>query len=190
MLDIYIDFKSPAAYLALAPTLALIDRLNVSVRWYPYRTTQQAVPPKLESETVGQRHRRVRAQARQATHLKYAALRGLDMQFPKTPGNCDLALSILLDVTADPRTFITAAFKAYWVDGVDLNDPAMMAALSVATSMPKIDNLADASTRLDAAQNEAEARGIVEAPAYVIGEHLFIGREHLPWIEDLLVSAN
>lgn len=48
------------------------------------------------------------------------------------------------------------------------------------------DTLRDAATH---AQNIAEEAGIVEAPAYVIENQLFIGREHLPWIEEIILRA-
>ena len=62
MLDIFIDFKSPAAYLALKPTQALLQDLDMTARWRPFRVRERDVPQIAEHETIGDAHRRVRAQ--------------------------------------------------------------------------------------------------------------------------------
>ena len=61
--DIFIDFKSPAAYLALKPTLALLQEENIEARFRPFRVRERDVPQIAEHETVGDTHRRVRAQS-------------------------------------------------------------------------------------------------------------------------------
>jgi 2-hydroxychromene-2-carboxylate isomerase len=50
-------------------------------------------------------------------------------------------------------------------------------------------DLASARGALAAAQDAAEEAGIVGAPAYVIADQIFVGREHLPWIEELVLAA-
>lgn len=185
MLTVFIDFKSPAAYLAMAPTLALIERLSLDVRWCPFRTLERDVPNLGKEETVGERHRRVRAESQRALAIKYAALQGIDLVFPARPGSTDLALGVLALVDYDPLPFLQGAFNAYWHAHANLDDMAVVQALVQESGVRLTGNLADARAALEQAEERAEAAGIVGAPAYVIDDQIFVGREHLPWIEEI-----
>lgn len=192
MLNIYLDFKSPGAYLAMRPTLALLERLNQSAntKWLPYNTMQQRIPPKREDENKGERHRRVRALARQNTHLLYADIQGVPMSFSEIPGNTDLALAALLFVQEDPLRFIHAAFAAYWAQQRDLNNAQVVAELLQAQGYEADKFDAErALQNLKEHQSQTEEQGVVDAPAYVLHEQMFIGREHLPWVEELLTQS-
>lgn len=189
MLTVYFDFKSPASYLALRPTLRLAERLGVEVDWQPFKTTERELPEHRAAETAGQSHRRVRAESRRMIHIKYAALQGIDLRFPAIPGETELALAVLTQMEGDRLPFVKLAFEAYWTDHQDLNAPDIVSALlretgnSTDTFDPGL-----ARHALDKAQTNAEELGIVDAPAYLVGEQIFIGREHLPWIENVLTS--
>lgn len=185
MLTVYVDFKSAASYLALKPTLALAERLGLEIDWKPFRTAEREVPPAGPSETVGQRHRRVRMTTQRKTAIKYAAHQGIDLRFPDDPGRTDLALAVLVAIETDPLPFIQVAFDAYWQDKADLNDLATVQGLIDRTGSGLGVALADARERFESVQKVAEAAGIVGAPAYVIDDQIFVGREHLPWIEEL-----
>lgn len=186
-LQLYIDFASPASYLALQPTLALIHEMPVDVQWRPFKTSQHAIDEQKPNETRGETHKRVREKARRAMHMMYAGLLKVPMQFPTTPGSCDLALAALLYTQPQPLPFIQAAFTAYWVEQQDLSDNQVIGSLLD-------DNGYDAAAfdaqhylaELESSQTGFIEAGIVDAPAFVIGEHIFIGREHLPWIAELL----
>ena len=190
VLTIYIDFKSPAAYLAMKPTLALIEKHALDVDWRPFKTVQQSVPPEEPTDQKPEIHRRVRALARRNTHLTYADVQGVPMNFQDPPGVTDLALAALTDVAGSPVDFIQAAFKAYWVDGADLNDPQVVAALLTDSGHDAhlLDGI-ELETVLAEAQARAHEDGVVDAPGYVIGDQVFIGREHLPWVISLIRGA-
>ena len=141
-------------------------------------------------EEVGERHRRVRALARRKTHMLYAEIQNLPLQFRNPPTNTDMALAalcLLNDSGGDPLPFGTAAFDAYWTGDADLNAAAVVAKLSGAPTFPDNDeNGYDAHTRLEVALGQAEENGIFTSPTYVVNEQIFVGREHLPWISELL----
>lgn len=185
MLTIYIDFKSPGAYLAITPTLALAERLTLPIKWRPFRTVERDVPKLSDQETVGESHRRVRAASQRALAIKYAAHQGIDLKFPHQSGSTDLALGVLAEIEGDPLPFIRGAFNAYWDAHVNLDDMAVVNALLQESGVLYTGSLAGARAALDAAQEAAEDIGIVGAPAYVIAEQIFVGREHLPWIEEI-----
>ena len=191
-MQLYIDFKCPASYLALKPTLALSEQLGVPIGWHPMRSYQSPLMDEKPHEEVGQRHRRVRALARQKTHQLYAQVQNLPLNFRNPPTNTDMALAALclLGERGDnPLPFITAAFEAYWTGDADLNDARTVAALSGAPAFPDDDDGDGARARLEAALRKAEENGIFTSPTYVVSEQIFVGREHLPWIRELLQSA-
>lgn len=185
MLTVYIDFKSPGAYLAIAPTLALVERLGLDIVWRPYRTVERDVPKLGKEETVGESHRRVRAASQRTLMIKYAGQRGIALNYPAKLGETDLALGILAQIDGNPLPFIRAAFAAYWDRHEDLNDPAVVRSLMKAAELTDSHLLMSAGEALERATAEADEVGIVGAPGYVIAEQIFVGREHLPWIEEI-----
>ena len=185
MLTVYLDFKAPAAYLAMKPTLALVDRRGLEVSWKPFRTVERDVPKLGKEETVGESHRRVRASSQRALAIKYATHQGIDLKFPENLAASDLALGALAAAEGDPLPFIRAAFDAYWQSHADLDDPQVIEGLVENTGTHLSASLSRCRDLLEAAQEEAEEAGIVGAPAYVIADQIFVGREHLPWIEEI-----
>lgn len=189
MLTVYLDFKSPAAYLALKPTLALIERLQLVVEWKPFRTVERDVPKLGKEETVGESHRRVRAASQRALAVKYAKHQGIDLRFPERLGASDLALGALAAIEGDRLPFIQTAFQAYWHEHADLDDLRVVENLIQKSDAQLSADLAQVRDLLELAQDQAEELGIVGAPAYVIDEQIFVGREHLPWIEEIAETA-
>ena len=188
MLSVFIDFKSPASFLALEPTLALAGETGVHIKWLPFSVRPFSIPEEKADETVGERHRRVRAIAQRDTHLHYAKVQGRKMHFSQTPAGSEAALAALADLDGDPVPFIRAAFAAYWTEQADLGDEAVVAALlsSVQTSLPDPQS---AGEKLVSIRSEAEESGVFESPSYVIADQLFVGREHLPWIRSLIEAG-
>ena len=186
-MDIFIDFKSPAAYLCLTPTLALADRLGEAITWQPLQTRQSAVPLEQKDEDRGTTHRRVRALARQNMHLHYADVLGVPMQFRAEPGSTDLALVALETLEGDRTAFVQAAFTAYWTTDADLSAPDTINRILAETNCSA--DLSQAEAAMDAMFDRAQAVGAIDAPAYSVRGELFIGREHLPWIETLIATA-
>lgn len=185
MLTVYIDFKSPAAYLAIKPTQALAERLMLSIDWQPFQTVERDVPKLGKEETIGESHRRVRAASQKALNIKYATHQGINLDYPETLGATDLALGALTQMRGDPVAYIKAAFDAYWTDHMDLDDEAVVQDLVYRFAPNQDLDLDNAREALRGNQQEAEEAGIVGAPAYVIDGQIFVGREHLPWIEEI-----
>ncbi|MGK0221491.1 MAG: 2-hydroxychromene-2-carboxylate isomerase [Limisphaerales bacterium] len=182
---IYIDFKSPQAYLALKPTLALATKLGLVIEWCGFNAPQSVLIEQSANEDKGAVHRRVRAHARRAMHLHYAKIQAVPMRFPDRVTKTDAALNVLEALPRTERTaFVQRAFNAYWVESLDLND------LSVISSMlEEIGQDVANQEMLELWEGNEVAQsvdGVVDVPAYVVQDQLFIGREHLPWIEELL----
>ncbi len=187
MLTVYIDFQSAASYLALAPTLALSKRLHTTVNWQPFVSWERELPEDRVGDTVTARHQQVRMRARRRVFQRYAKVQGLGLTFRDDPGSADLALGVLALHPELGDTFVGKAFAAYWQHDANLNDLDDVKSL-LPVGAPTIDEAA-ARSALDLAQSAAEAQGVVDTPAYVIDGQVFVGREHLPWIEELLTDG-
>lgn len=186
MLTVYIDFKSPDCYLALAPTLAMIEHTGCRVRWLPLRVRERELPKDSHDPALTASHGRVRRAYQQRINQHYASLQGLSLEGPTNPHGTDAALAALLGSEDDTTPFVQAAFNAYWRDGANLDSPQTVTKLwrSCLSQPASIDIEA-----LDRHQADAETAGIPDAPAYVLGGELFIGRAHLPWLRELLTGS-
>ena len=188
MLNVYIDFKCPASYLALRPTLALTGRLGVRASWRAYSSAERETPAEGADPAVIASHQRVREASVREIHARCAERQGLDMRFDGPRRSADLALGALEGIDGDRTGFVTAAFEAFWRDQADLDDEAAVSALIRQTGTAPQGAVAAARARLEAAQSEAENIGVFATPIYVLGDQLFWGREHLPWIEEILTA--
>ena len=186
-LRIYIDFKSGPAYLAMKPTLALLEQKGIAADWLPFDSRLPQAKPAREGESRGETHLRVRQEQRRLTCLKYAAIQGIPMHYAGHPSGTRCALAAMLHARPNPLRFIEAAFIAYWRDNRDLDDAAVVTGL-----LRQADYAADSfdpeayMAELDANQQEAEERGVFDTPMYQVGQEMFLGREQLPWIAALL----
>ncbi|MEM7099689.1 MAG: DsbA family protein [Pseudomonadota bacterium] len=185
-ITVYVDFKSPAAYLAIQPTLSLARRTQTQLVWQPLQTKQTSIPKQLPNEDRGATHRRVRAIARRDTHLLYARHQKLAMNFPDTYAETDLALAAMESITSDRTTFVEAAFRSYWIEGADLNDPATVKDVLNSCGQTSVPEPSDVQHIVQHIQARAVEDGVIDAPGYVVGDQVFVGREHLPWIEEIL----
>lgn len=190
MLSVYIDFKCPASFLALGPLLELQQRTGVEITWYPFIMIERDVPSGSENDDVVQSHQQAREMSLRRTYIMYANLQGLALEFPEAPASTDLALGALASIEGDKLPFIKLAFKAYWEEKADLNDVSTVADL-LEKCRANVNGAGKDTCRqaLTTAQTAAESQGIVGTPAMVIAEQLFIGREHLPWIEEIIVGT-
>ena len=186
MLDIFIDFKSPAAYLALKPTRDLLQKEKLEARWRPFRVRERDVPQIAKHETVGDSHRRVRAQSRRNIFLHYAGVQGIEMNFPAERMPTDLALGALALIDGPQAAFVELCFAAYWRDNANLDDEAVVAQLIAHSGVILNDDLSKARAALEASLDKAEEDGAVDTPGYLVKEQMFVGREHLPWVRQLI----
>ncbi|MEO1082028.1 MAG: DsbA family protein [Pseudomonadota bacterium] len=185
MLTVYIDFKEPAAFLALEPTLVLAKRLNLELAWQAFRCQERDLPDTGADPAVVRSHKQARAGAIRSTHRHYAALKGIDLRFPESNHNADLALGALAQLRGDALPFVRRAFAAFWTEHLDLNRREVVEHLVLESGDIGGVELDAAPAALAEAQAEAEDLGVVDAPAYVIDGQLFIGRQHFPWIEEI-----
>jgi len=191
-LSVLLDVRQPTAYLALHPARAFAEECGVSVDWLPI-----AVPPlKAPTEPAadddrGVRHRRHRAHAIAREIEIYGGAQGLclrELYRDPDPSAFHLAWLWLRERhEAHLLPFLTEAFRAYWALDLDPSKPGEVVPLLGAAGAGF-----DAWCEREGPQ-AAEAlavalaeRGVARAPAYLVEDEIFVGRQHLPMIRWIL----
>jgi 2-hydroxychromene-2-carboxylate isomerase len=198
-LVVAIDFKQPQSYLAIGPTTKLAAALGLEIDWQPMTARPLQDPPEeTVSDDRGARHRRFRARYFERDLHRYAEAQGLVLgDLHRWPDSSVAGMGLLWAKKHAARAgdasivdaYVHRVFDGYWGGGLALDDAGAIRAV--------LDTVAGAAADFDPASLRAEyesvlehwrAAGLVEAPAYVLGEEIFIGRAHLPMIEWLITG--
>ena len=191
-LSVTIDFKSPQAYLAIAPTLAMADELGIEVDWLPMVTGQAPSPP--IGNDRGSRHRRIRAEYLERDVARYAAARGLEIRgFDRHRDSTLAAIGLLWMKRQSPslvRPYIDRVFDRYGRQVLDIADESAIRALLAELGAPVagFEAFAEDEGRAALARIQSELRdaGVFEVPTYLLNGEIYLGRQHLPRIRSLL----
>jgi 2-hydroxychromene-2-carboxylate isomerase len=194
-LSVLLDIRQPQAYLALQPAAWLAAECAIEINWLPV-----VVPPlKAPSEPAvgddrGVRHRRIRSQAVAREIATYADAQGLlieEYYRDGDPGPFNLSwLWVRQRHPAHLFDYLREAFRAYWALELDVADDRAVAGLLERCGVggPQFDSWKrDAGVGIASGlAEELRERGVSRAPAYLIEDELFIGRQHLPMIRWIL----
>jgi 2-hydroxychromene-2-carboxylate isomerase len=187
VLAYYFDFSCPYAYLASTQVDALAARAGVEVEYRPFLLG--AVFKALDADPMA-RASPARARLNALDMLRWAEHWGVPFVMPPGhPNRTVLALRTALASPDLPRA-AHALFRAYWVEGRDLSQAEVVAsaldaagldgkALVLRAESPAI------KAELRARTDEALARGVFGAPAFVVGDELYWGQDRL----DLVARA-
>ncbi|MGK0348501.1 MAG: 2-hydroxychromene-2-carboxylate isomerase, partial [Myxococcota bacterium] len=101
--------------------------------------------------------------------------------FPSVfPTNSLLAMRALTLMPKGEREVPSLALgKAYWVDGKDLADPAVVAEH---VGQDLVDRARDAKDALREATEEAIGRGAFGAPTFFVGDKMYFGNDRLHFV--------
>lgn len=204
-LTVYVDVKSPYAYLALAPTRALCAQHGVAIEWLPYVLD---IPSYLGSATLDPATGAVIESARtdaQWRKVKYAYMdvrrqanrAGLTIRGTQKIWDTRLVAIALLYAkrTAPARVdaWLDAVFAPFWrreldVERGDVIEQTLRAAGIEARGFAEFAG-GDGARELERGMEEAHARGVFGVPTFLLGAELFWGREQLPLIAERLVAS-
>jgi len=180
-----VDFKSPLAWLAIAPTRALEARLGTRFDWRPRSVAPlPRAQPLGPHATRGERHRSIRAAYWERDLARYAESQGLHLRDPYreiASERPSLALLFLRRHAPERAGEFTArAFEALWQHDAER--------APVDSLGSEFEDWARKDGPEELAANEAElaALGVWNVPAYLVGGELFLGRQHLPMVEWLV----
>jgi len=205
IVTVYIDFKSPYAYLAKDPARDLECRFDITLDWLPYILD---IPSYLGSARLDAEGRIVEENrnAHQWRRVRYSYMdcrrqarkRGLVIRGTQKIWDSTLAAAGLLYAKRRGpdtlRRYIDITFERFWKRELDIEDPSVIeAVLSEAgadTEGAALWLAGDGSREVAHISREAEDRGVFGVPTFVIDGELFWGSEHLPDIRDMLAVRN
>jgi 2-hydroxychromene-2-carboxylate isomerase len=200
-ITVYIDYKSPYAYLAKDLVYELGLNFSVSIDWLPYRLD---IPSFLGSARVDNSGHVIEEQrnAHQWRRVRYSYMdcrrqarkRGLVIRGTQKIWDTSLALSGMLYAKRQGdavfRRYHDTVFERFWKRELDIENAAVIAGvLTQAGGDPA--GFADywagpARAELDGVCRTAEASGVFGVPTFVLDGELFWGSEHLPDICEML----
>jgi 2-hydroxychromene-2-carboxylate isomerase len=204
-LIVYIDYKSPYAYLAIEPTQALEDELGIEADWRPFTLD---IPSYLGSARLNQEGKVVESERApgQWTRVKYAyhdvrrygSLRGIVVRGTVKIWDSSLTgIGMLWAKAQDKavlRTYSGIVYERFWKRELNVEDAGVIERVldEAGARTAGFLDYASGEGRLlhDSIQRKAFDAGIFGVPTYVIDGEIFFGREHLPRIRWMLTGRS
>jgi len=202
-IDIYIDFKSPYAYLAVKPSILFSKENKLNINWLPYVLE---IPDFLGSAKVDDHgnvlesnrneHQWRRVKYSYMDCRRYANIRNITVRGPQKIWNTKLISIALLwtKINNNEHTelFIDYVFKNFWKRELDIENIdiiiEVLKKLGVHYNQFKEWTIDNGKKELDLVINKAHINGVFGVPSYVIKNELFWGREQLPMIKARLTG--
>ncbi len=200
-LAVYIDLKSPYAYLAIEPTRAMARAVGVPVDWRPFTLD---IPSYLGSAKLDKKGKVAssRRSAQQWTGVKYAymdARRYANLTGKTVRGTIKIwdtslaGIAMLWAKRQGPDVFdrfVDEAYLRFWKRDLDAEDLEAFATVlrDVGAETDGLAAFAEGPGRVlhDETNRAAFDAGVFGVPTYLVGEEAWFGREHLPRVAWLL----
>ena len=191
-LEVFWDVGSPYAYLAITQLDGLRERTGAEIERIPFllggvfkasgNSAPIEIPPKARYLASDLR--------------RWARDYGVEMKLPgETPFPISTVLPMRVAVAARRvgagDRYCDAVFRAYWAEGRDVSEPAVLADVCRDVGLDPEQMLQqtqkqDVKDELRAASDQAVARGAFGAPTFFVGDEMYWGNDRLPQIEDHL----
>ena len=201
-LRLYIDYKSPYAYLAKDQAYELERDTGVAIDWLPYTLD---IPAYLGSARVDGGHNVLEESrnAHQWRRVKYSYMdcrreanrRGLVIRGTQKIFDSSLANAAMLWAKRHGafRRYNDLVYERFWKRELDIESPAVLAAVMSEIGAPttgfEVWLGGEGRAELLAIQRAAEAAGVFGVPSFLLDDgDLYWGREHLPRIRELLAA--
>lgn len=199
-LVVYVDLKSPYAYLALEPTRNMAKAVGVVIDWRPFTLD---IPSYLGSAQLAQDGRTVAKASRSpgqwsgvkyAYHdvRRYASVHGRVVRGTVKIWDSSRAAIALLWARERGRfdALADVLYPPFWRRELDIEDWNVLEGALAAASLPTRDFRAWAEgpgrTLHDRMNEEAFDAGIYGVPTFLVEDEVWFGREHLPRVEWIL----
>ena len=188
-LTLYIDYKSPYAYIAKAGACRLEEAFEVELDWLPYTLDIPSYLGSVENRDPHQ-WRRVRYSYMDAR--RYANIQGLRLYGTKKIFDTRLASIGLIYAKEQGvfRAYNDTVFDRFWKRELEIEDFETMRALldeaGADTSGFRAYVEGEGGALHDRLRAEAHEAGVFGVPMFVIDGELFWGGDRLPLIRDRL----
>ena len=203
-LIVYLDFKSPYAFIAKDPTYALAESLGIEIDWRPLTLD---IPSYLGSARLDSKGKV--AESRRSTQQwsavkyayrdarRYAALNGHTLRGTEKIWDTSLAhIGILWAKDQGQRIlrrYIDIVYERFWRRELDVENLEVVQA-TLREAGAEIAGFAtyvsgEGRSLHDEMQPRVFNAGIFGVPSYVIDRQLYFGREHLPEIRWRLLGC-
>ena len=202
-LIVYLDIKSPYAYLAKDPTRRMAEEIGISIDWRPLTLD---IPSYLGSAKTNKAGKVVESNRtpRQWQGVRYAYMdakryaRMRDIVLYGTQKIWDSSLASIAmtflgetDPAAQAR-YLDLVYERFWKRDCDIESIDVVAALVAEAGASAADFTSYATGEGRRAHDEFQPRlhraGIYGVPTYIVDGERFFGREHLPIIRWLLTG--
>lgn len=204
-LIIYIDIKSPYAFVAIRPTLALEAELGLQFDWRPLTLdipSYLGSAEKKKGKVVASKGRSqrtwnaIRYSYRDAR--RYAERQGLILKGTEKIWDSRLPNIGILWVMQTARdrlgAYLEAVYPPFWRRELDIEDISVVEGCLNAAGVSAV-GFADfvsgtGGAQHDQLQPQFHPAGIYGVPTYVLGDDILFGREHIPYIRWALTGRN
>lgn len=202
-LIVYVDVKSPYAYLSIAPLRSLASDLGQTIDWRPLTLN---IPSFLGSAKVSDRGEVIEENRTPRQWLgvryaymdvkRYARMRDVLIYGPRKIWDTRLVHIALLWVKAtDPQRlddFLDTVFQRFWIRELNVEDIHVVEQLlaEIRVSIEGFKDFVDGEggQTHDSLQALLYPVGIFGVPTIVVENEIFFGREHFPFIRWILTG--
>jgi 2-hydroxychromene-2-carboxylate isomerase len=199
-LAVYIDLKSPYAFIAIRPTRDMAQALGVDVDWRPFTLD---IPSYLGSAKLVRNSKQIESASRtpqQWTGVRYAyrdarryanltgmTLRGTEKIWDSSGAGIAM---LWAKARGGLDRFVDLAYEAFWKRELDIEDWSVLER-ALAESGVEVAGFREwaggpGREAHDAINREAFDAGVYGVPTYLVEDEMWFGREHLPRIAWIL----
>ncbi|MGE0153951.1 MAG: DsbA family protein [Reyranellaceae bacterium] len=191
ILPFYVDFKSPYAYLAIAPTRLLERDFDVALDWRPLTLN---IPDYLDAVDTRSAHnwRKVRYSYMDARRLANRV--GLTIRGPQKIFDTRLASIALMYAKGQPGfgRFVDLGFERFFKRELDIENEQVMAALLAEAGIDPSGFAAycrgPGGAQHDADRIAAEEAGVFGVPTLLVRGEVFWGGDRLDLVRERLAE--
>ena len=196
-LIVYLDVKSPYAFLAKDPAYQLEDEFNIEIDWRPLTLD---IPSYLGSAKTNTRGEVVESKRSPQQWLavryaymdakRYARLNDIILYGTQKIWDSSFAGIAMLWAKQhgrkELRSYLDIVYERFWRRDLDIENAEVMASVLLEAGVNTdgfVDYLYGQGRRIhDELQGKLHPAGIFGVPTFVIDDEIYFGREHLPSI--------
>ncbi|MEL7283363.1 MAG: DsbA family protein [Pseudomonadota bacterium] len=196
-LIVYVDIKSPYAFVAIRPTLALEAELGLQFEWRPLtldipsylgsaeKKKGKVVSSKGRSQRTWNAIRYSYRDARRYAERQGLILKGTEKIWDSTLPNIGI-LWVMETARQKLGAYLEAVYPRFWRRELDIEDIAVveacLAEAGVSTEGFQAFASGEGRARHDELQPQFHQNGIYGVPTFVLDDEIFFGREHIPYL--------